>query len=108
MPEVVFIPADGGEPITVDSPDGGLLGDLCDEVGADVPFSCRSATCGTCRVVVLEGATLLLPPEADEVVVLELFASAVADAPPQRLACQAKIRAVPGRVVIRPVADDES
>lgn len=56
---------------------------------ADVPYSCMSATCGTCRVRVLEGAHLLSPPEADELEVLEMYG----DNPNEvRLCCQAKVQ----------------
>ena len=121
MPQVVFMSTGAGPsvpPLAAEAPEGGSLGDLCDDVSAPIPFSCRSATCGTCRIVVLEGGELLLPPEADELSVLAIFASAVANpgasagapfASPalQRLACQAKMRPGPGRVLLRPVADDE-
>lgn len=38
------------------------LADLCDAHGAPVEFSCRAASCSTCRVEVLMGAELLEPP----------------------------------------------
>ncbi len=113
MPQVVFMSTGAGPsvpPLAAEAPEVGSLGDLCDDVSAPVPFSCRSATCGTCRIVVLEGGELLLPPEADELSLLAIFASpATAFASPvlQRLACQAKMRPGPGRVLLRPVADDE-
>jgi ferredoxin len=75
-------------------------------VGAPVPFSCRSATCGTCLVVVLEGGDLLYPPERDETEILNLFAEP-SSLFPQRLACQAKMRPGPGRLVLRAVNHDE-
>ena len=105
MPQVVFV-EDGDESLTVEAPEGGSLGDLCDDVGAPVPFSCRSATCGTCRIVVLEGAELLLPAEEDEPALLAIFRTP-SSTPSQRLACQAKMSARPGRIVGRPGADDE-
>ena len=43
-----------------------------DEHEAAVPFSCRSANCGTCRIDVLEGIALLAPPADDELDVLDL------------------------------------
>lgn len=35
------------------------LADLCDAHGAPVDFSCRAASCSTCRVRVLSGAELI-------------------------------------------------
>jgi ferredoxin len=102
MPEVIFIPVEGDR-LVVLAPEGGSLGDLCDEVDAPVPFSCRGATCGTCRVVVLEGEALLLPPNEDEVSLLALFGSP----PGHRLACQAVMHPGGGRLVVRPVMDSE-
>jgi len=71
--------------------------DVCDACRAPVSFSCRSASCGTCRVEVLEGAALLLPPSHDELEVLDLFD---ADAS-QRLACRARIGRGEGLVRLR-------
>lgn len=45
---------------------GTLLMDACEQHGAAVEFSCRAASCSTCRVQVLEGASLLAPPDAWE------------------------------------------
>ena len=103
MPTVVF-ESKGAPPLTVEAPQGGRLADLCDAVEAPVPFSCRAANCGTCRIHVLEGADELLPAEDEELDVLDVFAVAP---PAQRLACQAKMK--PGLAVlrIRPVDDDE-
>ena len=97
MPLVVF-ESTQAPAVEVNVPAGGCLVDLCDELGAPVPFSCRSATCGTCRVEMLEGAELLEPPRADELDVLRLFG----DKPSRvRLACQARVRAGGGRVRLR-------
>jgi ferredoxin len=109
MPQVIFKSSDGAlEEASADAPDGGALGDLCDASLSPVPFSCRSATCGTCRIVVLEGAIHLLDADDEELALLDVFGVDTAKSPLlQRLACQAKIRAGEGRLVIRPVADDE-
>jgi 2Fe-2S ferredoxin len=108
MPTVIFETATvGGEPLTVKAPEGGSLGDLCDDVGAPIPFSCRSANCGTCRIHVLEGAEHLLAADDEELDVLDAFSVAP---PAQRLACQAKMRPdSTGLEVlrVRPVGDDE-
>lgn len=101
MPLIVFESPDSpSATVEVNAPDGARLIDLCDERNAPVPFSCRSASCGTCRIDVLEGADLLEAPRDEELDVLDIFG----DTPgKRRLACQA--RAVPGggRVRVRPV-----
>jgi ferredoxin len=53
----------------------------------DVPFSCRSASCGTCRVEVLAGAEGLLKADEDELEVLQIFE----DGPNVRLCCQLQL-----------------
>jgi ferredoxin len=98
VPLVVF-ESPLGSPFEVSLPDGGPLVDLCDEVSAPVPFSCRSASCGTCRVDVLEGAELLEPPADEELDVLDAFGD---DPRRRRLACQARLKSGPGRLRIRP------
>ncbi|HBR15873.1 MAG TPA: ferredoxin [Candidatus Omnitrophica bacterium] len=35
-------------------PDGAQIAEICENSG--IPFSCNSGVCGTCQVVVLEGA----------------------------------------------------
>jgi ferredoxin len=103
MPRIVFMGTEG-ESREVDAPAGGALVDLCDEHDAPIPFSCRSASCGTCRLVVLEGAHLLAEAEDEELEVLDAFGQAPPD---RRLACQAKLLAGPGLVRVRPARDDE-
>jgi ferredoxin len=106
MPTVIFEPRAGetGEPLIVSVPEGGALVDTCDDHTAPVPFSCKSASCGTCRLEILEGASELLPAADDELDVLDIFGT---PPPAHRLACQAKMK--PGLAVlrVRPV-DDES
>ena len=70
--------------------------DACDEAGAPIRFSCRSATCGICRVRVVAGAELVEPAGRDEREVLERFGSS----PEQRLACQLILAAVEGSLRI--------
>ncbi len=101
MPLVVF-ETPGSTSIEIAAPDGIRLIDLCDEQPATVPFSCRSASCGTCRVDVLEGADLLEPPADEELDVLDIFGD---DPARRRLACQLRVRPGPGRLRVRP-ADD--
>jgi|SRR5690606_14740279 len=82
-----------------EAPDGGDLVDICDRVLAPIPFSCRSASCGTCHIDILEGADLLEPPNAEEADLLDIL-----DGPPSsRLACQARVKAGAGFIRIRPI-----
>lgn len=70
MAKVRFEPA-GYE---VDVQPGTRLIDVTDKFPeAKVPFSCRSASCGTCRVRVDAGMGALESPEDDELEVLEAF-----------------------------------
>lgn len=75
--------------------------DACDAARSPVQFSCRSASCATCRVEVLAGAELLDPPGEDELEVLELLGVKGS----HRLACQAVIRPGEGLVTLRWAAD---
>jgi 2Fe-2S ferredoxin len=74
--------------------------DVCDELEAPVPFSCRDASCGTCLVQVRFGAELLAPPDDVERRTL-LRMGAAAD---QRLACRARLFGAAGLLTIRSVA----
>ncbi|HEX3344376.1 MAG TPA: 2Fe-2S iron-sulfur cluster-binding protein [Polyangiaceae bacterium] len=100
MPVVVFESAETGVPdVEALAPGGTRLVDLCDERNAPVPFSCRSASCGTCRIDVLEGADLLEPPRDEELDVLDIFGD---DPARRRLCCQARVRDGSGRIRVRP------
>ena len=94
MPTIVFERTGWTE----ERPEGGRVIDICDESPrAGVPFSCRGANCGTCRIEVLEGLDLCEPPGQDEADLLEIFG----DGPEMRLGCQMRIKAGPGRVRLR-------
>ena len=98
---MVFERTSGGDAlrvVRVEAPKGGALIDLCDDSSAPVSFSCRSASCGTCRVELLEGAELLEPPKAAEIEVLDVFGD---DPGAVRLACQTRVKAGAGVVRIR-------
>jgi len=98
MPTVTFESSDGKITKTIAAPEGAALADLCDDHEAPIPFSCRSASCATCHIEVLEGPEGLLPPESDERDVLE----AIDSAPPKfRLACCAKLKPGAGTVRVR-------
>jgi ferredoxin len=81
MAKVRFLPA----AFECEVKPGTALVDTCDEhPEAEVPFSCRSASCGTCRVRVKKGAELLSKAKDDELDVLEVFG----DGKDVRLCCQ--------------------
>jgi len=73
----------------VDAQPGEAIMDITDaNPAAEVPYSCRAATCGTCRVEVVQGADALSTPDEFELEVLEIFG----DTPDQvRLCCQTKL-----------------
>lgn len=98
MPTIEFEGAGVAGDKTAEAPEGGDLLDICDQVLAPIPFSCRSASCGTCHIVVTEGAELLEEPGEEEEDLLDLL-----DGPDNsRLACQARVKAGAGTVRIRP------
>ena len=104
MPVVVFESRSSAPPLEVDCPQGGRLVDLCDEQAlrveachaVPVPFSCRGATCGSCRVDVIEGNSRLEPPSRRELETLAVFGD---DPAKRRLACQVVLR--PGAGIVR-------
>ena len=101
MPKIVFEASESGPAVAVDEPSGGRLVDICDEAEAPIPFSCRGASCATCRIEVLEGAELLYPPSAEEQDLL----STMHEPAGRRLACSATVRALPGLLRIRSIED---
>ena len=103
MPIVTFESSDGAIKKTVAAPNGGALADLCDDHEAPIPFSCRSASCATCHIEVLEGAEALLPPEDEELDVLDAID---AKPPKYRLACCAKLKAGAGTGRVRAQNED--
>jgi ferredoxin len=103
MPTIFFEGNVFGDDLRVEVPDGGPLVDVCDEAQAPVPFSCRSATCGTCRVEVVQGAELFEPREPQEEDLLAIFG----DPGHFRLACQAKLKKKADGLVRLRIADDE-
>ena len=73
----------------VDAEPGEAIMDITDaNPAADVPYSCRAATCGTCRVEVLKGVEALSTADEFELDVLDIFG----DTPDRvRLCCQARL-----------------
>lgn len=79
---------------------GSAFIDVTDEhPKSGVPYSCRSASCGTCRVEVVEGKEAMSPADDDELEVLEIFG----DEPDVRLACQLRLAKDTDKVVLRVV-----
>lgn len=83
----------------VDLPEGGEMVDVADEHWLPIPFSCRSATCATCHIEVLEGAEHLEPPNEQELDLLDI----VRGPAEARFACQVKIRPGDGVIKVRPI-----
>jgi ferredoxin len=97
LPTIEFLGNGFGAPKTVEAPEGGALVDLCDEHFAPVPFSCRSASCGTCHTEVLTGIELFTPAEPEEQELLDLLGGGETS----RLACQAHVRPGPGLIRLK-------
>lgn len=73
----------------VEAQPGEMVMDITDaNPAAGVPYSCRAATCGTCRVEVLEGGEGLAQPDPFELELLAIFGDSPDDV---RLCCQARI-----------------
>jgi ferredoxin len=79
------------------APVGERVLDLCDEAGSPISLSCRSGTCGTCRVAVIEGASLVAPPTLLELQTLREQNAA----PNERLACQLVVTGSSGTLGFR-------
>lgn len=88
----------------VEAEPGEAIIDITDaNPAAEVPYSCRAATCGTCRVEVLEGAEALSSADEIELEVLDIFG----DTPDEvRLCCQAKLVGGAASQVTLKVCDD--
>jgi ferredoxin len=86
-----------GKSKTLEVDAGGELLELCDEYFAPIPFSCRSASCGTCHIDVVEGSELFEPASPEERDLLGVLRGP----PTSRLACQARIKAGPGLIRLR-------
>ena len=97
MPTIEFLGNGFGATKTVEAPEGGALVDIADEHFAPVPFSCRSASCGTCHTQVLEGIELFLPAQPEEQDLLDLLGGKANS----RLACQAEVRPGPGLIRLK-------
>ena len=75
--------------VEVDAEPGEAIMDITDaNPASDVPYSCRSASCGTCRVRIVEGGDALSEADIDELEVLDIFGDSPEDV---RLCCQTKL-----------------
>jgi ferredoxin len=97
VPKIEFLGNSIGAAKVVDVEAGGELVDICDHYFVPIPFSCRSASCGTCHIEILAGADLLEPPQENEEELLDIL-GAEGDT---RLACQARVKPGPGLIRIR-------
>ena len=97
MPKIEFLASIAGSAKQADAPDGGVLLEICDDALAPIPFSCRSASCATCHIEVLEGGELLEPPRDAEQDLLDI----IGGPPNSRLACQAIVKPGPGLIRLR-------
>jgi ferredoxin len=100
---IVITESNVGRVIEISACPGAALVDLCDEHSAPVPFSCRTASCGTCRVHILDGADQLLPPGQDELELLDVFNL---EPPLTRLACQARLSPTAVRIHVKAYQDE--
>jgi ferredoxin len=76
--------------------DGASFLAVCQEHSAPHPFGCTVGSCGTCRLVILEGAENVDPADEDEKETIEMCTSVEG----ARLGCQLVLR---GDVAVRPV-----
>jgi ferredoxin len=91
MAEIVF----DSDNMSKQVPDGSKIATTADEAQATLPFGCREASCGACRLLVLEGMENLSDVIDDEVEVLGQ--DKINEG--YRLGCQISIKS--GKVVIR-------
>jgi ferredoxin len=77
---------------TVEVPDGSLLAEL--DGKCSILFACRTGSCGSCKVKVVEGKENLEPPGEAEKAGLETFSTD----PDERLMCVCKIKS--GKITV--------
>jgi ferredoxin len=74
----------------------GVLLDQIEAKGLSFPFGCREASCGVCRIRVVEGKEFLDPPTVSE----EDTLSRCYDPPDVRLACSARIQSAGQETIV--------
>lgn len=75
------------EDLLVEAPAGTSLQAIADAAGADITFGCRTGSCGTCRVRVVEGLRDCGEPGPEE----RDFLRGLEAPPDHRLACQVRV-----------------
>lgn len=85
MPKVTFITDDNLE---IEVSKGTSMQDAAEEALASLPFGCRSGSCGTCRLNVIEGMENLNPMTDRE---KDLFENLTEVDSQERLGCQIEI-----------------
>ena len=95
MPTIIFEHPQGEYAAHVST--AGSLASVCD-VKSAIPFHCRIGECGTCRISVLEGQSLLVKADPRE---LGLLAVQGLAAPASRLACQVSFMSGDGLIRVR-------
>jgi ferredoxin len=93
---------------TFDVKEGEIIYDALYERGLELPHGCLSGSCGACRIEVMEGADLLVPPGAIETDTINAITEECVKLHGEnfihnktiRLSCRAKIL---GDILIRPI-----
>ncbi|MBI1751686.1 MAG: (2Fe-2S)-binding protein [Acidobacteria bacterium] len=75
------------EDMLVEAPAGTPLQAIADAAGADITFGCRTGSCGTCRVRVVEGLRHCSEPGSEE----RDFLKGLGSPADERLACQVAV-----------------
>jgi len=99
MTLLIILGANGESFGPIDIPSGERVLDACDEHAAPVLFSCRTASCGACRVSVLRGGELMSAAGSEERALLRGW-SAGSD---ERLACQLVVVDGQGSIELRAI-----
>ena len=99
----VIAESSAGRTVELEARAGTSLAELWETHDLPIPFACRSASCGTCRIAVLEGCDQLAPATEDERYVLDAFD---ARAPGIRLTCQARLGDGAYRIRVRAINDE--
>jgi ferredoxin len=74
--------------LELEASSGDRLLDVLDDLASHgLPIACRGGNCGTCRVRVIEGECVLVPPTAAEQKLLELCGAQRSE----RLGCQIRV-----------------
>ena len=75
------------EDVEVEAPRGSSLQAIADKGRLDLPFGCRTGTCGCCRIRIHEGLDRISAPDGAE----RAFLAALHAPPEDRLACAVRV-----------------